>query len=327
MPSIPEGFDDADRLWQRGDGPILDLDIGASAGTADDDSGRSQPELSERERAESARRDIEAHLLQAQKMEAIGTLAGGIANDFNNILGAILGHLALAREELGGPHAAMEHLSQIDKSARRARTLVGEILTFSRMKPQNLLERPLQPILHEALAIVRATLPAGVELETRIADEPLYMLADPGKIQQALVNLCGNAWQALHGREGRVVVGLDSVDWSTESAGRPAALPPGQYVHLWVGDNGCGMDRATQMRVFEPFFTTKPRQSGTGMGSSVVHGIVAAHQGAITVDSAPGLGSTFPVYFALTRAGGLAARPELSVVPTAQRPDGARHVL
>jgi signal transduction histidine kinase/CheY-like chemotaxis protein len=327
MPSIPEGFDDADRLWQCAGEPILDLDIGAAAGAAEDEPKGEPPELSERERAEATRRDVEAQLLQARKMEAIGTLAGGIANDFNNILGAILGHLALAREELQGPHAALDHLAQIDKSARRARTLVGEILTFSRMQPGNLLERPLQPIVHEALAMLRDTLPANVELETRIADEPLYLLADPGKVAQALVNLCGNAWQALHGREGRVIVGLDSVNWSATAPGRPAALPPGQYAHLWVGDNGCGMDGATQVRMFDPFFTTKPRQSGTGMGLSVVHGIVAAHQGTILVDSSPGQGSTFHVYFALTRAPGQAARPELSVVPNAKRPSGAGHVL
>jgi signal transduction histidine kinase len=323
MPAIPEGFDDADRLWRRGEGPILEL--GATAGVEDAEQG--PPDVSERELAEATRRELEAQLLQAQKMEAISTLAGGIASDFNNILGAILGHLALAREELGERHGALEHLEQIHKSARRARTLVGEILTFSRMQPRNLLERPLQPILHEALTLLRSTLPAEVKLETRIAEEPMHILADPSKIQQALVNLCSNAWHSLHGREGRFVVGLDAVQWNADSAHRPASLPPGQYVHLWVSDNGCGMDRATRGRIFDPYFTTKPRHQGTGMGLSVVHGIVAAHQGAITVDSAPGLGSTFHLYFALTRARGVASKPALSVVATAKRSGGTQHVL
>jgi signal transduction histidine kinase/ActR/RegA family two-component response regulator len=323
MPPVPEGFDDAQRLWTRAEGPILDIDSALSQL----DALPGEPEISERERAEATRRDIEAQVLQTQKMEAIGTLAGGIANDFNNILGAILGHLALAREELDGQHPVLEHLGQIDKSARRARTLVGEILTFSRMQPQNLMERPLQPVLHEALVMLRDTLPAGVQLETRITDASVHMLADAPKIQQAVVNLGSNAWHAMHGREGRVVVGLDVVELHASSGNRPAALPPGEYAHLWVSDNGSGMDSATRSRIFEPFFTTKPRHRGTGMGLSVVHGIVAAHRGAIVVDSAPGMGSTFHLYFPLTRARGMAHKPELSVVAAAPRAGTSPHVL
>ena len=243
-------------------------------------------DITERKQAEAARRGLEAQLRESQKMEAIGTLAGGIAHDFNNILGAIRGHLALAHDDLGVGHAALPSLEQINKATRRARTLVQQILAFSRSEPQELVNRPLRPLLQETLALMRATLPAGVSLEAKLADAPLHVLADATQIQQVLMNLCTNAWHALQGQAGRIGVGLEPIVLPSDPAQRPGGLPPGNYAHLWVSDSGCGMDLATRTRIFEPFFTTKPVGQGTGLGLSVVHGIVAVHNGSLTVDSA-----------------------------------------
>jgi len=253
-------------------------------------------------RSDRERRSLEAQLRESQRMESIGTLAGGIAHDFNNILAAILGNVALAREDTGAGHPAQKSLEQIHKASLRARDLVQQILAFGRRQPQALVNQPLQPLVEESVRLLRSTLPAAVELETVLAHEGLHADADGTQVQQVLMNLCTNAWHALQGRPGRIQVGLEpfAVD-EDEAATRSAGpLPAGRYAHLWVRDNGVGMDAATQARIFEPFFTTKPTGQGTGLGLSVVHGIVAAHHGAIRVDSAPGQGTTMHLYFPVT---------------------------
>jgi nitrogen-specific signal transduction histidine kinase/CheY-like chemotaxis protein len=250
-----------------------------------------------------ARRQLEAQLRESQKMESIGTLAGGIAHDFNNILGAILGHAALMREEISPGHPALDGLEQITRAGTRARDLVQQILAFSRRQPQQLKTQKMQPLLDETAALLRATLPARVTLSSEVQAAPLFVRADSTQLQQVLVNLCTNAWHALQGSTGQIVLGLDEkvLDVGAPQPGL-VGLPSGAYVHLWVKDNGVGMDRATQARIFEPFFTTKSVGEGTGLGLSVVHGIVAAHRGVITVDSAPGKGSTFHVYLPAIQA-------------------------
>ena len=253
-------------------------------------------DISERKEAEADMHRFEAQLRHVQKMESVGTLAGGIAHDFNNILGAILGNVALARDLLGEGHAALAHLNEIQKASVRARNLVRQILTFSRREPQELLTQPLRPIVEETHKLLRATLPTRAELEVMFADAPLHVHADATQIQQVLMNLCTNAWHALEDGAGRIRIGLDSVTLDGGNALHPGGLPAGPYAHLWVSDTGIGMDAATRERIFEPFFTTKPVGQGTGLGLSVVHGILAAHHGAIEVDSAPGQGSTFHLY-------------------------------
>ncbi len=256
-------------------------------------------DITERKHAEATRHGLEVQLRESQKMEAIGTLAGGIAHDFNNIMGAILGNLALAREDVGPGHVALRSLEQINKAALRARRLVQQILAFGRREPQRLVNRPLRPIVDETLALMRATLPAGITLQATLADAPLHVLADATQMQQVLMNLCTNAWHALQGRSGAIRVGLESLVLPSAGALLPVGLVSGPYAHLWVSDSGSGMDAATQARIFEPFFTTKPVGSGTGLGLSVVHGIVTAHGGAMRVDSAPGRGSNFHMYLPL----------------------------
>jgi PAS domain S-box-containing protein len=280
-------------------------------------------DISDRIEAETNLRQFEAQLRDVQKMESIGTLAGGIAHDFNNILGAILGNVALAREEVGAGHAALASLEEIHKSSLRARSLVQQILTFSRREPQALVTQPLRPVIEETRKLLRATLPAGVELDVTLTDAPLHVHADATQLQQVLMNLCTNAWHALHEGVGRIGVGLDAV--TLDAAARLGGLPAGPCAHLWVSDTGSGMDAATRERIFEPFFTTKPVGQGTGLGLSVVHGIVAAHHGAIAVDSEPGQGSTFHLYFPVVEQ--VAAAPPAEAAVSSPVHGQGQHVL
>ena len=251
-------------------------------------------DITERKNAEAERRALEQQLRESQKMESIGTLAGGIAHDFNNILAAILGNVALARHDEGDAGALQSHLAQIQRAALRARSLVQQILAFSRRDPGSLMLQPLRPVLDETLSLLRATLPAAVRLEAVLPAEPLGVRADATQLQQVLMNLATNAWHALPERGGRIEIGAEHL--SATAAPVLGQVAPGPLAHLWVRDNGSGMDEATVARIFDPFFTTKPVGQGTGLGLSVVHGIVRAHEGAITVDSTPGLGTTFHLY-------------------------------
>ncbi|HEX2010487.1 MAG TPA: response regulator, partial [Roseateles sp.] len=254
-------------------------------------------DISERKKAEADRQQFEAQLRHIQKMESIGTLAGGIAHDFNNILGAILGNVDLARGELGQSHAALSNLDEIHKASVRARNLVRQILTFSRREPQELQTQQLRPVIEETYKLLRATLPAGIEIHLALTDVPLHVQADATQIQQVLMNLCTNAWHALKDGAGRIDIGLEPVWLDEAAAQRLGGLARGAYTRLWVKDNGAGIPAEIRERIFEPFFTTKPVGRGTGLGLSVVHGILAAHHGAIDVESEPGQGSAFHMYF------------------------------
>ena len=281
-------------------------------------------DLSDLHAAQAQQRALEARLLEAQKMESIGTLAGGVAHDFNNVLAAILGNLSIARDDLGSGHPVQQPLAMVQQAATRARTLVQQILAFSRRLPQERVVQPLAPLVGEALALLRATLPASVQLEAQLSQQPLAAEVDAGQIQQVVLNLCNNAWQALPGQVGHIGVHLDAV---TIGAGDAAAgaLPPGRYARLSVIDDGSGMDEATRARIFEPFFTTKPIGQGTGLGLAVVHGIVAASGGSIAVHSARGLGTRIDVHLPLRDAAG-SAPPAAPAAEGAQRGQG-EHVL
>jgi PAS domain S-box-containing protein len=282
-----------------------------------------------RREAEATRRNLEAQVREAQKMEAVGTLAGGIAHDFNNILGAILGNVALARREMEADDPAQPRLEQISRSAARARSLVEQILTYSRRQTQQLLPQPLRPLIEETVELLRATVPARVRLDTRFetqpAAAPLHVLGDATALSQVLMNLGTNAWHALRGSTGCIEFGLDLVDWPAQAPPHAAPLPAGPYAHFWVADTGCGMDAATQARIFEPFFTTKPVGSGTGLGLSVVLGIVQSHRGTITIDSTPGVGTRFHVYLPVVAA--TAALPAPPPVADAAPRGNGQHVL
>ncbi len=259
-------------------------------------------DVTERLQAEASLRLLEAQLRESQKMEAIGTLAGGIAHDFNNILGGILGNLDLARQDVGEGHSALRPLEQIHKASLRARVLVQQILAFSHRQSEPSGRQAVRAPVAETLALLRTTLPAGVQLQVDLADAPLFVRVEATQLQQIVMNLCTNAWQALEDGVGCISVVLESTVIGEGAAPRAVRLTQGRYAHLQVSDDGIGMDAAVQARVFEPFFTTKPVGRGTGLGLAVVHGIVAAHGGAINMDSAPGRGSTFDVYLPLLDA-------------------------
>ena len=256
-------------------------------------------DVTRQRQAESSRAALETQLRESQKMEAIGTLAGGIAHDFNNILAAILGNASLADERLPAGHPARESLAQINQAAVRARSLVQQILAFSRRQPHELKAQPLRPLLEESVRLLRSILPAMVALDVRLEASPLRIAADATQLQQVVMNLCTNAWHALGGRAGRIELGLNSIEIDEQAALRLGGIAAGRFAHLWVSDDGIGMDEATRRHLFEPFYTTKPVGQGTGLGLSVVHGIVATHRGAIAVHSLPGEGARFDLYFPL----------------------------
>jgi PAS domain S-box-containing protein len=268
-------------------------------------------DLTERVRAEQERRDLESRLHQAQRLQSLGTFAGGIAHDFNNILTAIGGHANLAAMELASHPEALESLDEIRAATRRASALVRQILTFSRHEEPQRQLISLEGVVHEALGLLRATLPATVRVRARVESSTPLVLADATQVHQVLMNLGANAAHAMVRRGSlvdvtvqRVVIGEEraapvpsSGREPSELAGEVPALPPGAYACITFIDDGAGMDETTRARVFEPFFTTRASGEGTGLGLSVVHGILQSHGGAVTVDSVPGRGTAFRLYF------------------------------
>ena len=242
-------------------------------------------------------KQLEEQFRQAQKMEAIGTLAGGIAHDFNNILTAIIGYTELGEMTLEGNPKVRSYLASVLQAASRATGLVRQILTFSRQQAQE--RRPIQllSVVEETLKLLRATLPTTIEFDTVLGADAPTVLADSNQIHQILMNLGTNAWYAMKSRSGRLTVRLERCFVDEAQAAAQPRLHQGVYARLSVGDTGCGLDEATLRRVFEPFFTTKPPGEGTGLGLAVVHGIMDSHDGAITVASKPGDGTTFTLYF------------------------------
>lgn len=296
-------------------------------------------DITERRRAEAARAELESQLRESQKMEALGTLAGGVAHDFNNVLAVIMGNVELVCQDLGPAHASLGSLEEISKASRRAKNLVQQILAFSR---RQVLERKvilLAPVIEESVHLLRATLPAGVSMSMECAADAPAVLADATQIQQVLLNLCSNAWQAMQGRErpGTIEIGLEAHDQAPGEA-RDArttfvrgSLRPGRYTCLSVRDNGSGMDPATVARIFEPFFTTKPVGVGTGLGLAVVHGILQEHEASVEVHSELGEGTTFRIYFPAVDAP-VPAAPEQRPNPVSKDwgdtpAKGGKHIL
>ncbi len=258
---------------------------------------RVQERTAELERSLAERASLEVQLQHAQRMEALGTLAGGIAHDFNNILGIVLGWA----RELKKQNGSSEALDAIISSGERGASIVKQLLAFSRK--ESIVEKPVavNAMIKETAAMLRALFPKNIEVETALGENVPDILGDAHQLEQALINICMNACDAMPGG-GRLAIRT-----ARDASAAPLAAPPGNNISIEITDTGAGMDEATRRRIFEPFFTTK-QGGGTGLGLAVVYGIVQAHGGAIDVASAPGAGTTFKLYLPIPER--MPAEPE-----------------
>jgi two-component system cell cycle sensor histidine kinase/response regulator CckA len=242
------------------------------------------------------RRRLEEEFRQAQKLEAVGRLAGGVAHDFNNILAAILMSLSLVKNDNQLSREAIEELDEMERGANRAASLTRQLLVFSRRHVLDRKPVDLGEVIRNMIKMLRRLLGEDVELEIRGHGTPLWVMADAGMMDQVLMNLCVNARDAMPAG-GKIVIAGQTVVLDAEQARQRPDARMGDFVCLSVVDSGCGMDSATREHVFEPFFTTKEVGKGTGLGLATVYSIVGQHQGWIEVESSPGKGSTFKVFF------------------------------
>jgi|GEM_PF-1183943 len=244
-------------------------------------------------------RRVESAMREAEKMAAMGTLAGGVAHDFNNILGSIANLALLAKGEVPKESEARQDLEQILESATVGKELVRQILTFCR--PEKEIRRVFDPatVVAKTLRLMRPSFPADIEIRERLIENRHAILADPSQFRQIVLNLCANAVDAMRGRPGVLTVELDEEVVEAGASSPHPSLATDRYVTLHVGDTGSGIEPAQLGRIFEPFFSSKPKGRGTGLGLAVVHGIVSRHDGVVTVRSQPGQGSVFTAYFPL----------------------------
>jgi PAS domain S-box-containing protein len=266
-------------------------------------------DLSARKKIEAQRNALESQLRESHKMQAVGTMAGGIAHDFNNIIGAILGNVALAQQDAGPASSAQVSLNEIDKAGRRARDLVRQILAFSRNESPERVPLRLADVVEETVRLLKVALPPTVDMQVALDPSTPPVLADATQIEQALLNLCTNAIQALGTQRGTIRIELTHKLQPGSDQAHRRGVSRGPHVRLAVSDTGSGIDPATVERVFEPFFTTKPVGQGTGLGLAVVHGIMRTHEGTVEVQSAPGAGSVFTLYFPPCQSGAVVAMP------------------
>lgn len=248
-------------------------------------------DITDRKEAEDAKITLERELAHAQKMESIGTLAGGIAHEFNNILGIIIGNNELIMDDLPQGSLGRESSEEIRLAGLRARDIVKQLLTFSRQDLSTQQAIQIDAVVKESLKLIRAATPTNIEISEKISGQCLPIIGNATQINQVLINLCNNAIDALPISNGKVEVELFNTAIETDQA----TLPPGKYVNLVIRDNGCGIEKHHLDRVFEPYFTTKDVGKGTGIGLAVVHGIIENHHGSILCESVKGGGTTFSI--------------------------------
>ncbi|MBU0730467.1 MAG: ABC transporter substrate-binding protein [Proteobacteria bacterium] len=265
---------------------------------------------------------LEAQLRHTQKMEAIGTLSGGIAHDFNNILAAILGYTEMARDDIPEWSPAKFQIEEVLKAGNRAKDLVKQILAFSRKAEQNRIPVQIPLLIQETLNFLRASIPTTIEIKLNVDPDCGSILADPTQIHQVLMNLCTNAAHAMEKDGGILTLDLREVDLTIADLGNDINHRPGSYILLEVRDTGSGIEKELLDRIFDPYFTTKEVGKGSGMGLAVVHGIVRSHEGLITVESTPGQGTAFKLFFPKIMDEVEAIAPDTSPLPV-----GKEHIL
>lgn len=282
-------------------------------------------DLTARKKIEAHRNALESQLRESHKMQAVGTMAGGIAHDFNNIISAILGNTELAKQDAGEGSPALVSLNEIDKAGRRARDLVRQILTFSRNESPKRVSTNLADVVEETVHLLKVALPPTVDMVVNIDAGTPPVMADATQVEQALLNLCTNAIHAIGAQRGTITIDLGhNLSTGIVMVERRSGVR-GKHVKLSVHDTGSGIDPGTLQRVFEPFFTTKPVGQGTGLGLAVVHGIMRTHLGTVDVQSQPGNGTVFTLYFPAAEA---VAAPVVLAAPKPKAVNGmGKHVM
>jgi len=253
-------------------------------------------DITKRKQAEMEQEKLQTQLIQSQKMESIGTLAGGIAHDFNNILFPIMGYAELLLEDIPEDSPLRSNLDAIYSGSLRAKDLIKQILTFGRQAEHEMKPLKIQPVIKEALKLIRSSLPTTIDIQQDISNECGLIIADSTQIHQIVMNLCINAFHAMGEIDGKLTVSLKETELSTEDLEKEPTMIPGTYVRLTVADTGSGIEPEILNRIFDPYFTTKKKGKGTGLGLAVVHGIVKIHGGNIIAYSKPGKGTEFKVY-------------------------------
>jgi PAS domain S-box-containing protein len=293
-----EGIDTFETVHRRKDGSNIPVEISGIVLEFDNVpySVSFVKDISERKEAEKHRVKMEAHMRESQKMESLGTLAGGIAHDFNNILGAILGYAELSLLACPADSNLRKYTTQITKAGHRAKELVQQILLFSRQGRSEKGPMDVGRVVEEALTLIKAFLPANIEIQASISQNLAPVFANGTNIHQIVINLCTNAYHAMKSAGGLLSVSLKAVSIQDDDVRSFPGMKRGDYLMLSIADNGCGIPPDLINRIFDPYFTTKPTGEGTGLGLSTIHGIVKDHGGQIKVYSEVGIGTAFHVF-------------------------------